>query len=89
MRLTGGCNPQRVDRGQRGEFSISFQALIDPMLDDRRSTVSSQWQDSVWPPQANRFGWSSYLGDLDPDEMPIYAAAGRPLSVASAVFVET
>ena len=61
----------------RGELPIAFQALIYPMLDDRQTTVSGQWADPVWPPVANRFGWSSYLGDLHPDEVPCYAAAAR------------
>ena len=61
----------------RGEFNIAFQALIYPMLDDRQSSASSQWDDPVWPPQANRFGWNSYLGELTGAQVPIYAAAAR------------
>jgi acetyl esterase/lipase len=61
----------------RGEFSIAFQALIYPMLDDRQTSVSSQWPDPVWSPQANRFGWASYLGELHGDAVPAYAAAAR------------
>ena len=61
----------------RGEFAIAFQALIYPMLDDRQTTVSSQWRDPVWPPEANRFGWASYLGGLGSNEVPMYAAAAR------------
>ncbi|MFT4564223.1 MAG: acetyl esterase/lipase, partial [Gammaproteobacteria bacterium] len=53
------------------------QALIYPMIDDRQITVSSQWNDPVWPPNANRFGWDSYLGDLTGDDVPYYAAAAR------------
>jgi acetyl esterase/lipase len=54
----------------RGELPIA-------MLDDRQITTSSQWADPIWPPQANRFGWDSYLGDLSGDAVPIYAAAAR------------
>lgn len=61
----------------RGEFTVAFQALIYPMLDDRQVTVSSQWPDPVWPPQANRYGWDSYLGDLAGDAVPPYAAPAR------------
>jgi acetyl esterase/lipase len=61
----------------RGEVTLAFQALIYPMLDDRQITVSSQWNDPVWPPNANRFGWDSYLGDLTDDAVPHYAAAAR------------
>ncbi|MBT6278404.1 MAG: alpha/beta hydrolase fold domain-containing protein, partial [Chromatiales bacterium] len=67
----------------RGEFPVAFQALIYPMLDDRQTTVSSQWQDPVWPPQANRFGWSSYLGDIALDEVTAYAAAARATDLQS------
>lgn len=61
----------------RAEISIAFQALIYPMIDDRQLTTSSQWHDPVWPPQANRFGWDCYLGDLSGDAVPGYAAAAR------------
>ena len=61
----------------RGELSIAFQALIYPMLDDRQTTVSSQWPDPIWSPQANKFGWASYLGDLSGEAVPAYAAAAR------------
>jgi acetyl esterase/lipase len=61
----------------RGELAIAFQALIYPMIDDRQITVSSQWNDPVWPPSANRYGWDSYLGDLKGGAVPGYAAAAR------------
>ena len=61
----------------RGEVPIAFQALIYPMIDDRQLTVSSQWNDPVWPPIANRYGWDSYLGDLPREAVPYYAAAAR------------
>jgi acetyl esterase/lipase len=61
----------------RAELPIAFQALIYPMIDDRQITTSSQWPDPVWPPQSNRFGWDSYLGDLTGEAIPIYAAAAR------------
>ena len=61
----------------RGESPLSFQALIYPMLDDRMITPSSAWNDPVWPPAANRFGWRSYLGELSDAAVPAYAAAAR------------
>ena len=61
----------------RGALHIAFQALIYPMLDDRGITPSSQWPDPVWPPSANAFGWRSYLGELEGDDVPAYAAAAR------------
>lgn len=61
----------------RAELPIAFQALIYPMIDDRQITFSSQWNDPVWPPQANRFGWDCYLRDLGDAAVPVYAAAAR------------
>lgn len=67
----------------RGELAIAFQALIYPMLDDRQITVSSQWPDPVWPPQANRYGWDSYLGGLADAAVPHYAAPARAEDLAA------
>lgn len=61
----------------RGAMALAFQALIYPMIDDRQMTVSSSWNDPVWPPHANRYGWDSYLGSLPKDAVPYYAAAAR------------
>lgn len=48
-----------------GEVPICFQLLLSPMLDDR--TGSSRPMPPhigafIWTPEANRFGWSSFLG---------------------------
>jgi acetyl esterase/lipase len=67
----------------RAEIQLAFQALIYRMLDDRMVTPSSSWDDPVWPPAANRFGWGSYLGDLTPDAVPIYAAAARATDLSN------
>ena len=56
---------------------IAFQLLIYPMIDDRMTTPSTRWDDPVWPPAANAFGWRSYLGGLEDDAVPMYAAAAR------------
>jgi len=62
----------------RGEIPLTFQLLIYPMIDDRMITASSGWVDPVWPPAANRYGWSSYLGSLHgSDEVPYHAAPAR------------
>jgi len=66
----------------RGEPAVAFQALIYPMLDDRQTTVPSQWPDPVGPPQANRYGWDSYLGGLATDAVPGYAAPARAEDLA-------
>jgi acetyl esterase/lipase len=62
----------------RDEFPVAFQALVYPMLDDRQHTTSSQWDEPVWPPHANEFGWRAYLGDAKgTDIVEGYAAAAR------------
>jgi acetyl esterase/lipase len=61
----------------RGEIPLAFQLLVYPMLDDRQTSPSSQWEVPVWPPGANRFGWEAYLGSRYGGEIPIYAAAAR------------
>jgi acetyl esterase/lipase len=62
----------------RGEVPVAFQLLIYPMIDDRQITVSSTWQDPIWPPSANHFGWTAYLGAAKGGaDVPIYAAAAR------------
>lgn len=69
----------------RGEFSLCFQMLDYPMLDDRHITQSSRndTEPRVWNATANRFGWRSYLGELAgrPD-MPPYAVPARAASLA-------
>jgi acetyl esterase/lipase len=67
----------------RGELAIAGALLIYPMLDDRATTVSSTWDDPMWSPSANRYGWTAYLGDArgGPD-VPPYAAAARATDVA-------
>jgi acetyl esterase/lipase len=53
----------------RGEIAVAAQLLVYPMLDDRTSTradlEASRYR--LWDPKANAYGWSSYLGDADPD----------------------
>ena len=62
----------------RGEVPVGFQLLIYPMIDDRQITVSSTWQDPIWPPSANLYGWTAYLGAAKGGaDVPIYAAAAR------------
>jgi len=49
----------------RGEVSLAFQSLVYPMLDDRAGT-SRKGAEHIgyfgWNPEANRFGWQSFLG---------------------------
>jgi acetyl esterase/lipase len=67
----------------RGEIPLQYQLLIYPMLDDRQITPSSQWPDPIWPPSANTYGWTAYLGDKKggPDVEP-YAAPARATDLA-------
>jgi len=65
----------------RGEVSLAFQFLIAPMLDDRTCTLAKPHPytgEFIWTPEANRFGWTSLLGQEPggPDVSP-YAAAAR------------
>ncbi|MDT5011659.1 MAG: hypothetical protein QOH57_3276 [Mycobacterium sp.] len=72
------------DRGLSGP---AFAYLEYPMLDDRMTTPSSQFDGlPMWSRQSNAFGWRSYLGerygadDVPPDAVPARAAelAGLP-----------
>ena len=64
----------------RGEVPVAFQLLVYPMIDDRRTTPSSQaiTDPRIWNRESNRKGWGAYLGgepggaDVSP-----YAAAAR------------
>jgi acetyl esterase/lipase len=66
----------------RGEIPVAFQLLIYPMLDDRQTTESSQWEVPVWPPADNRFGWSAYLGPQYGSDVSAYAAPARAVDLA-------
>jgi acetyl esterase/lipase len=62
----------------RGEVPLAFQQLIYPMIDDRRTSITSQWDVPIWAPASNELGWSCYLGDLfGTDDIPYIAAAAR------------
>lgn len=65
----------------RGEVPLVFQILLAPMLDDRTCTLTKPHPytgEFIWTPEANRFGWTSLLGQEPggPDISP-YAAAAR------------
>ncbi|MBI4934233.1 MAG: alpha/beta hydrolase [Actinobacteria bacterium] len=65
-------------RARDERLPVAFQLLIYPMIDDRQITTSSAWIDPIWPPAANTYGWTAYLGATKggPDVSP-YAAAAR------------
>ncbi len=68
----------------RGEVAIAFQMPLYPMLDDRMTTESAQFEGApVWDRQSNALGWQLYLGPLfGSDAVPAYAAAGRATNLA-------
>jgi acetyl esterase/lipase len=53
----------------RGEISPVAQLLVYPMLDDRSAhhTHLDTVEARLWNRHSNRFGWSAYLGDADPE----------------------
>jgi len=64
-----------------GEYPIAYQHLVFPMLDDRTVThedPSPFFGQFLWTPAANRFGWTSLLGQAPggPD-IPYLAAPAR------------
>jgi len=65
----------------RGEFSLKFQHLIYPMLDDRTCVDPSPHDfagEYIWTPANNAFGWASLLG-CNPGSAGVscYAAPAR------------
>jgi acetyl esterase/lipase len=55
------------DRGSSGQgVTPAFQLLVYPMPDDRSWTTADNPNYRLWNPRANRFGWTAYLGDADP-----------------------
>ena len=62
----------------RGEVPVCFQLLVYPMLDDRTALDRARAQTLVWTPEANVFGWTSYLGHppRDREDRP-YAVPSR------------
>jgi acetyl esterase/lipase len=65
----------------RGEVPLVFQFLIAPMIDDRTCTPANPHPytgEFIWTQEANRFGWTSFLGH-EPGRQDVlpYAAAAR------------
>jgi acetyl esterase/lipase len=53
----------------RGDVDVTAQVLVYPMLDDRSATAEELdgRNHRLWSQTSNRYGWSSYLGDADPN----------------------
>jgi acetyl esterase/lipase len=70
----------------RGEVPVAFQSLVYPMLDDRTSVDDDRHPftgEFVWNHDANRFGWTGYLGrDPGTDDVSPYAAPSRAVDLA-------
>ncbi len=70
----------------RGEFSLAFQHLIYPMIDDRtctRADPNPYVGEFIWNAANNRFGWSALLGhEPGVEGVSPYAAAARATDLA-------
>ena len=74
----GGLAAELAQWALDHDVPVDFQLLLYPMLDDR--TLDHGAGDRghlVWTPQANRFGWSAYLGH------PAGQAENRPYAVGA------
>jgi acetyl esterase/lipase len=69
----------------RGELTVSFQALLQPMLDDRTAVDSYSHPfagEFIWTREQNHFGWLALLGHPPgTDDVSPYAAAARAESL--------
>jgi len=70
----------------RSEFTLAFQHLIYPMIDDRTCLAADPHPyvgEFIWTPHNNHFGWSALLGGAPggPGVSP-YAAAARAEDVS-------
>ena len=81
-----------LSRDRRGPRALG-QMLLEPMLDDRNTSVSSRQEigRGVWDRAANQVGWTALLGELaGGPEVSAYAAPGRAtdLSELPAAFID-
>lgn len=69
----------------RGELKVSFQVLLQPMLDDRHAVDSYSHPfagEFIWTREHNHFGWLALLGrEPGGDDVSPYAAAARAESL--------
>jgi triacylglycerol lipase len=70
----------------RNDYSLKFQHLIYPMLDDRTCVTAEHHPyagEFIWTPVNNTFGWSALLGEPPGgDRVSPYAAAARATNLA-------
>lgn len=64
----------------RAEFSIAFEALVAPMIDDRDGVgerTNPYTGEFIWTTQASHYAWSALLGTSDRDKLPTHAVPAR------------
>lgn len=62
----------------KGAVNIAFQMPLYPMIDDRMINASSIDNVSpIWDSNTNKWAWKLYLGDLESENVPAYAAPAR------------
>lgn len=66
----------------RGGPEVIFQMPLYPMIDDQNNTFSSheiteEVLPKAWNRESNEIAWKMYLGELDPNDVPQYAAVAR------------
>lgn len=70
----------------RGQVMVRFQALLQPMLDDRTARDSYHHPfagEYIWTKEYNHFGWSALLGrEPGGDDLSPYASPARAESLA-------
>ena len=70
----------------RGELKVSFQCLLQPMLDDRAEPPERAHPyagEFIWTRAQNHFGWSALLGhEPGGEDVSPYAAAARASCLA-------
>ncbi len=76
----GGLSAAVAQRAHDEGIALRAQVLVYPMIDDRTALRDNHWGRGrfVWTPEANRFGWTAYLGRQPRlSDAPEYAAPSR------------
>jgi acetyl esterase/lipase len=76
----GGLSAAVAQRAHDEGIALRAQVLVYPMIDDRTTLSDNHFGrgNFVWTPEANRFGWTAYLGRQPRlSDAPEYAAPAR------------
>ena len=76
----GGLSAAVAQRAHDEGMALRAQVLVYPMIDDRTALRDNHFGRGrfVWTPEANRFGWTAYLGRQPRlSDAPEYAAPAR------------